>query len=59
MTEWGIPFDHIENHWTDRQFAMMCERLFERQENSRQRMSKGKGSKRMRYKAWLQDRGVL
>lgn len=30
MAEWGIPFDHIENTWTDRQFLTMLRRLTER-----------------------------
>jgi len=23
MSEWGIPFDYIETHWTDREFMAM------------------------------------
>lgn len=30
QSEWGIPFHVIENEWTDRQFAMMSQRLAER-----------------------------
>ena len=32
MAEWGIPFDHIEDHWTDRQFYGMYHRLVERKQ---------------------------
>jgi hypothetical protein len=32
MVEWGIPFDHIEEHWTDAQFMMFWRRLVERKE---------------------------
>jgi hypothetical protein len=30
MAEWGIPFDHIEERWTDRQFLEMTDMLTER-----------------------------
>jgi len=30
MAEWGIPFDHIEDKWTDRDFYTMYRRLVER-----------------------------
>lgn len=30
MSEWGIPFDHIETHWTNRQLQMHAARLAER-----------------------------
>lgn len=30
MSQWGISFDYIEQHWTDRQFYMMSQRLMER-----------------------------
>lgn len=30
MAEYGIPFDHIENHWTEAQFRLMLRRMNER-----------------------------
>lgn len=30
MSEWGIPFDHIEAHWTDAQFLAFADLLLER-----------------------------
>ena len=30
MAEWGIPFDHIENNWTDAQFMVMASMLAKR-----------------------------
>ncbi len=32
MVEWGIPFDHIEERWTNSQLALMAARLLERKE---------------------------
>ena len=35
MSEWGIPFDHIEEHWTERQWLMMLDRLVDRHNTKR------------------------
>ncbi len=43
MAEWHIPFDHIENNWTDREFAMMVERLVERKNAERKAMRRKPG----------------
>jgi len=32
MSEWHVPFDHIETNWTDRQFYGMYRRLAERKQ---------------------------
>jgi hypothetical protein len=32
MTEWHIPFDHIDNNWTCRQVESMWARLVERKQ---------------------------
>lgn len=44
MAEWGIPFNVIENEWTDRQFALMLARLTERKKRQVEAQSKGKKS---------------
>lgn len=43
MTEWHIPFDHIENNWTDRELAMMVERLVERKRAERRTIKRKPG----------------
>ena len=61
MAEWGIPFDHIEAHWTDRQFYMMLARLNERNRKSprgSEGSSKG-GRRKISYKAHLKERGLV
>ena len=30
MTEWHVPFDRIEEQWTEGQFRLMLDRLTER-----------------------------
>ena len=30
MDKYGIPFDHIEEHWTDRQFYTLIEAMITR-----------------------------
>ena len=45
MVEWGIPFDHIENNWTDAQFFGMYNRLCERKETEYQAMKAAQGDK--------------
>ena len=30
MTEWHVPFDRIEEQWTEGQFRLMLDRLIER-----------------------------
>jgi len=44
MCEWGIPFDHIEEHWTFRQFEMMAQRLNERLKKQRDAMTRPHGA---------------
>jgi hypothetical protein len=46
MAEWGIPFDHIEEHWTDSQYLMMLERLRERLEARLSASDKAQGIQR-------------
>lgn len=42
MSLWGIPFDYIEEHWTDRQYFMMVDRACERLERERRTETQGK-----------------
>lgn len=53
MAEWGIPWDYIDGHWTDRQFALMSRMLVDRKKResgSRPERSSGKTTK---FKDWL------
>ena len=51
MSEWGIPFNVIEDNWTQSQFNIMCARLTERVEQQRRAMERGRkpGVQTMRY----------
>lgn len=48
MLEWGIPFDHIENHWTDRQYVAMVRARDDRikQESKRHKETKPQSTSR-------------
>ena len=48
LAEWHVPFDHIEQNWTEGQFRLMIDRLSERKkaESDAQKKStrrKGRG----------------
>jgi len=64
MAEWGIPFDHIETHWTTRQLHMHAARLAERRERENPKQARGsrRGEsprRRVKYKDMLRDRGII
>ena len=40
MAEWGIPFDHIENEWTDEQFMLMYRMLADRKQTEAKAMQR-------------------
>lgn len=52
MSEWGIAFDYIEEHWTDRQFHMMASRLMER---LKQQSGKQSGKKSMSIQEFVES----
>lgn len=56
MAEWGIPFDHIENNWTDEQFSLMGRMLAERLEKQR-RAASGK-KQPMKLGDWMNSQGI-
>lgn len=63
MSEWGIPFDHIEENWTDHQFLVMAKRLEERltRKSGESGVSgfAGENSGRVSYTSWLRKQGVI
>lgn len=46
QAEWNIPFDHIEEHWTDRQFFTMYRRLAERKQLEADEVKRKQGKER-------------
>lgn len=48
QAEWKIPFDHIEEHWTDRQFFTMYRRLAERKQMEEDEVKRSKQTKERR-----------
>jgi hypothetical protein len=67
MAEWGVSWDYIETHWTDRQYLMMVRRLAERCEKQTEQMkdvnkgrldggnTKNRGGRTMKFKDWLKE----
>lgn len=53
MKEWGIPFDHIESHWTERQFLMFIDRLSERYKK------KPGGKSKVSFLEYAKGKGVI
>lgn len=56
MSEWGIPFDYIENNWDDEQFALMGKMLTERLSANR-RAAQGK-KQPISLGAWMASQGI-
>jgi hypothetical protein len=56
MSEWGIPFDYIEDNWDDAQFALMGKMLAERLD-AKNRAASGK-KQRMDIGQWMQTAGI-
>lgn len=57
MSEWGIPFDYIEDHWDDAQFALMGKMLAERLDKRGRTTGGHKPS--MKVKQFLQMQGLM
>jgi len=50
MLEWHVPFDYIEEHWTDRQFIAMLNAMADRLEREAKLMQHRSGSREMPLK---------
>ncbi len=50
MLEWHVPFDYIEEHWTDRQFIAMLNAMADRLEKEAEAMQQQHGTRTMSLK---------